>query len=83
MSLYLLALMVLKTVSPLGLPLSHYLANMGREVPEIKIPYGYSGFKNLDPKCYTFLETLLTGEKIWWGIFGSQYLLGSKIAVFL
>ena len=49
-------------------PLSHYLANMGREVSEIKCPCCLGGFKI--QKCYTFLETLLAGEKIW-GDFGS------------
>ena len=43
-------------------PLSHYLANMSREEAE-----------EIDPKCYTVLESLLTGENIWgWGDCGSH-----------
>ena len=41
--------------------LSHYLANMGREVPEIKTPFVRRWFLEIDPKCYTFLETLFPG----------------------
>ena len=46
--------------------LSHYLANMGHEVPEIKMPWVRP---EIDTKCYTFLEILKTGEKIGGGGF--------------
>ena len=44
--------------------LSHYLANMGCEVPEIKMPFVPRWFQEIDPKCYTFLEPSLTGVRI-------------------
>ena len=46
------------------LSLWHYLADLGRGVeflPEIKIPVGSWPFQEIDPKCYTFLESLFTG----------------------
>ena len=48
-------------------PLSHNLANMGREVPEIKMPWVRHWFSEIDPKCYAFLEPLFKGEKIMGG----------------
>ena len=44
--------------------LSHYLAHMGCEVPEIKLPMLHRWFEEIDIKFYKFLVTLLTGEKI-------------------
>ena len=38
-------------------------ANMSREIPEIKMPLVPLWFSEIDPKSYTFFETLLTGEK--------------------
>ena len=45
-----------------SLTLSHYLASMACEVPEIKMSMVRRWFLVIDPKCYTCLETLLTGE---------------------
>ena len=51
--------------------LSHYLANMSCEVPEIKMPFVPCWVKGIDPKCYIFLETFLTGENNRRGNFSS------------
>ena len=42
----------------------HNLANLGRGVeflPEIKIPLGVWPFQEIDPKCFTFSESLFAG----------------------
>ena len=56
---------------------------MGHEVPEIKMPWVRQWFQEIDPKCYTFLETLLTGEKILGGQFWFRSLLGLEKNSFL
>ena len=53
--------------------LSHNLAKMSREVLEIKMPLLCHWFKKIDRIRNTFLETLLTGEKIG-GDFRSHFL---------
>ena len=63
--------------------LSYYLANMGREVPLIKMPLVSSWFWVIDPKCYTFFEPLLNGErKMKVGDLGSHFSKW-KITIFL
>ena len=56
---------------------------MGREVPEIKMPLVPRWVQEIDPKCYTVLESLLTGEKIWGGNFWFPYFLGLVKPIFL